>query len=200
MQLRERKPKVEPLDKVKGGKIAKAKKATKVTKVTKGSAKSEALKAASVDASAAPATSLDLLPSITLLNQDSEPVNVLELAKKAHLLVIFVYPRANTSGCTRQAKGFRDEYEELKKLGATVVGLSADSPKAQTKFKEKQSLQYDLLCDPNRELIGALGSKKKGNGTTRSDFIVVDGVVKEARVGVKPEQSYEGVLQKLQDA
>ncbi len=138
--------------------------------------------------------------NVVLENQNSEKVNLLELAKKAHILVVFVYPRASTPGCTRQAKGFRDEYEELTKdLKATVVGLSADSPKAQQKFIDRQSLQYDLLCDPGRSLITMLGCKKHPKGTVRSHFIFVDGVLRVKKVKVSPEVSYKGALEQVHE-
>lgn len=143
----------------------------------------------------------DAIPEdVVLEDQNSKQVNLLQLAKKAHILVVFVYPRASTPGCTRQAKGFRDEYDELtKKLKATVVGLSADSPKAQQKFIERQSLQYDLLCDPGRSLIAALGCKKHPKGTIRSHFIFVDGILRVKKVKVSPEVSYKGALEQVKE-
>lgn len=143
----------------------------------------------------------DAIPEdVVLEDQNSKQVNLLQLAKKAHILVVFVYPRASTPGCTRQAKGFRDEYDELtKKLKATVVGLSADSPKAQQKFIERQSLQYDLLCDPGRSLIAALGCKKHPKGTIRSHFIFVDGILRVKKVKVSLEVSYKGALEQVKE-
>lgn len=143
----------------------------------------------------------DAIPEdVVLEDQNSKQVNLLQLAKKAHILVVFVYPRASTPGCTRQAKGFRDEYDELtKKFKATVVGLSADSPKAQQKFIERQSLQYDLLCDPGRSLIATLGCKKHPKGTIRSHFIFVDGVLQVKKVKVSPEVSYKGALEQVKE-
>ncbi|KAH3681927.1 hypothetical protein WICPIJ_007107, partial [Wickerhamomyces pijperi] len=93
----------------------------------------------------------DEIPAdLELENQDGESVNLLKLAKDAKVLVVFLYPKASTPGCTRQAVGFRDNFEVLTGLGATVVGLSSDSPKTQTNFKLKQKLSYDLLSDPSK--------------------------------------------------
>lgn len=71
-----------------------------------------------------------------------------------------VLTQANTPGCTRQAQCFRDAYDDWKKVGYTVYGLSSDSPKSQTTWSKKLSLPYHLLCDPKRELIGALTGTK----------------------------------------
>lgn len=136
---------------------------------------------------------------LVLLNQDSKEVNLSTLAKKSHILVVFVYPRASTPGCTRQAKGFRDEYNDFKKANVCVVGLSADSPKAQTRFKERQGLQYDLLCDPDRKLISALGCKKNPKGTIRSHYIFVDGVLKIRHIKISPEQSFTKALEEVRE-
>lgn len=73
---------------------------------------------------------------------------------------------------TNQACLFRDSYSDLKASGLAVFGLSADSPKANTTFKTKQNLPYDLLCDPSQSLIKALGFKKSPSGTTRGVFVV----------------------------
>ncbi|XXH03545.1 NADH:ubiquinone oxidoreductase 24 [Hypoxylon texense] len=87
-------------------------------------------------------------------------------------VVIFTYPKASTPGCTNQACLFRDSYESLTEGGLAVYGLSTDSPKANTTFKTKQKLPYQLLCDPSATLIDALGLKKAPKGTTRGVFVV----------------------------
>lgn len=73
---------------------------------------------------------------------------------------------------TTQACLFRDQYTELGSTGFSIYGLSKDSPKANTTFKEKQKLPYPLLCDPNATLISAIGLKKAPSGTTRGVFVV----------------------------
>lgn len=88
-------------------------------------------------------------------------------------VVLFTYPRASTPGCTKQACMFRDNYDYLTSTGFSIYGLSADSPRANTTFKAKQSLPYPLLCDTASSLIAALGFKKAPNkGTTRGIFAV----------------------------
>ncbi|KAE8321881.1 thioredoxin-like protein [Aspergillus sergii] len=87
-------------------------------------------------------------------------------------VVLFTYPRASTPGCTKQACMFRDNYDYLTSTGFSIYGLSADSPRANTTFKAKQSLPYPLLCDNTSSLIAALGFKKAPKGTTRGIFAV----------------------------
>ncbi|KAH7026153.1 thioredoxin-like protein [Microdochium trichocladiopsis] len=87
-------------------------------------------------------------------------------------VVLFTYPKASTPGCTTQACLFRDSYEPLTSGGLAIYGLSKDSPKANTTFKEKQKLPYPLLCDPSATLIAAIGLKKQPSGTQRGVFAV----------------------------
>lgn len=139
-----------------------------------------------------------LPPNLVMETQDSKEINLLDYAKKSHILVIFAYPRASTPGCTRQAQGFRDEYEELNgEYKANVLGLSADSAKAQTTFKTKQNLPYDLLCDTKKELITLLGCKKQPSGIIRSHFIFVDGILKVKKVKISPEDSFKSALKQV---
>ncbi|PTB68572.1 AhpC-TSA-domain-containing protein, partial [Trichoderma citrinoviride] len=87
-------------------------------------------------------------------------------------VVLFTYPKASTPGCTTQVCLFRDAYEPLTADGLAIYGLSTDSPKANTTFKEKQKLPYPLLCDPQATLIGAIGLKKQPKGTQRGVFVI----------------------------
>ncbi|PTB40977.1 uncharacterized protein TrAFT101_006129 [Trichoderma asperellum] len=87
-------------------------------------------------------------------------------------VVLFTYPKASTPGCTNQVCLFRDSYEPLTADGLAIYGLSADSTKANTTFKEKQKLPYPLLCDTQATLIAAIGLKKQPKGTQRGVFVV----------------------------
>lgn len=141
----------------------------------------------------------DSIPDITLKNEHDEEVSLKDVASDNHLVVIFAYPRASTPGCTRQACGFRDNYDEFTKHGAVVFGLLSDTPKSQTTFITKQKLPYSLLSDPNKELIGALGAKKSPSGIKRSHFVFVDGVLKVKKLGVSPEASFNGALDSVKE-
>ncbi|CCH44987.1 Peroxiredoxin DOT5 [Wickerhamomyces ciferrii] len=130
----------------------------------------------------------DEIPDITLLNQDEESISLKEAASSNKIILIFAYPKASTPGCTRQACGFRDNFNELKNK-ALVLGLSADQPKSQKKFQTKQNLQYDLLSDPQRKLIGLLGAKKSPTGIKRSHWIFQNGKLVVKKIQISPESS-----------
>jgi len=94
-------------------------------------------------------------------------------------LVLYFYPRDNTSGCTREARDFTERKDEFEKLNAVIVGISKDSPASHRKFVEKQSLQILLLSDEKHEVIeryGVWGKKKRYGreyyGTVRSTLLI----------------------------
>ncbi|ODQ79962.1 hypothetical protein BABINDRAFT_161624 [Babjeviella inositovora NRRL Y-12698] len=136
----------------------------------------------------------DKLPeNITLKDDNSNDINLFKLTEdsddKRRIVVLFSYPKASTPGCTRQAQGYRDNYEELKSK-AYVFGISADSITSQRNFAQKHGFQYPLLSDPKRELVGILGGKKSpASGVARSHWVFVDGVLKHKHVGISPENS-----------
>lgn len=93
---------------------------------------------------------------------------------RVFMLPSLLHSRSHPSPCygTKQACMFRDNYDYLTSTGFSIYGLSADSPRANTTFKAKQSLPYPLLCDTASSLIAALGFKKAPKGTTRGIFAV----------------------------
>lgn len=104
---------------------------------------------------------------------DGKKTSLKELVEESESgVVLFTYPKASTPGCTNQVCLFRDSYDPLTAEGLAIYGLSADSTKANTTFKEKQKLQYPLLCDPQATLIAAIGLKKQPKGTQRGVFVV----------------------------
>ncbi|KAG5357246.1 Peroxiredoxin DOT5 [Yarrowia sp. C11] len=144
----------------------------------------------------------DSLPEkLTLLDQDSNPIDLTSLVAKEPIVVFFAYPKASTPGCTRQVCGFRDKYEDFTKVNATVFGLSADSTAAQKKFQTKQKAPYSLLSDPKHELIGILGATKTPGkvpkGVIRSHWIFKDGKLAVKSVKIGPEASYTQALEEV---
>ena len=145
----------------------------------------------------------DLAPDFELLNQRGESVKLSDLRGKKVLL--FAYPKAATKGCTVQACGFRDNFAQIETADAVVLGLSPDEPAALAKWVEKENLQYDLLSDPEHQVLeawSAWGEKsmygKKYMGVIRSHWIIgEDGVVLDEQLKVSPKKSIEKALKFL---
>jgi peroxiredoxin Q/BCP len=122
-------------------------------------------------------------------------------------LVLYFYPRDNTPGCTREAQDFTKAVARLKKLGASVVGVSKDSVKSHCGFKEKIGIGFALLSDPDlavHKAFGAYGTKvmygKKVEGVIRSTFLVDPaGKLAKSWSGVKVDGHVEKVLGALQE-
>ncbi|MDA8400790.1 MAG: peroxiredoxin [Actinomycetota bacterium] len=88
-------------------------------------------------------------------------------------VVLFFYPRAFTRGCTEESCHFRDLYIEIKKAGATCLGISADPVERQARFAEKHLFQFPLLSDVNRTVAKAFGVKRPGPlFNRRSTFVI----------------------------
>jgi peroxiredoxin Q/BCP len=88
----------------------------------------------------------DRIPLFTLPDSEGNPFSIQDIiGNKA--FVVYFYPKNNTPGCTTEACDFRDSYEDFKKLGAEVIGISADSIKSHFRFGEKYDLPFILLSD-----------------------------------------------------
>ena len=103
----------------------------------------------------------DLVENFTAQDQDGNSVSLADFSKKP--VVLFFYPRADTSGCTIEACGFRDTFTQLQKAGVVVLGISRDTVKAQKKFAVKYDLTYPLLADPDEKICDAFGVIKPKN-------------------------------------
>ena len=82
---------------------------------------------------------------------------------KEEKIVLYFYPKDNTSGCTAQACSLRDNYAELRKAGYEVIGVSVDNEKSHQKFIEKNNLPFTLIADTDKKLVeqfGVWGAKK----------------------------------------
>lgn len=111
-------------------------------------------------------------PDFNLVNQDGENVSLSGLAGK--FVILYVYPKDNTPGCTAEGQCFNTLYSEFQALNANVFGISADSATSHQKFIAKYSFQFPLLSDPKKEFISAYGAKKSGagSGIQRSTFLI----------------------------
>lgn len=135
----------------------------------------------------------DKAPSFTLMNAENKSISLSDFSGKT--VVVFFYPKDDTPGCTKEACGFRDVYDDILAKDAVVLGISGDSVKSHVKFRDKFDLPFHLLSDPEKEVIkgfGAWGLKKnygkEYEGLIRSTFIIGgDGTVIKAFPKVKPE-------------
>lgn len=144
-------------------------------------------------------------PAFTLKDADGNKV-ALKDYKGKHVVVYF-YPKDDTPGCTKEACGFRDYWQDIQQLGAVVLGISPDEQSAHQKFRDKYQLPFPLLCDPDKKVMekyGAWGEKmmygKKTVGVIRSTALIgpTGKVVKHWRRVAKAADHPSKVLEVLQ--
>ncbi len=137
----------------------------------------------------------DKAPNFTIKNQDDKEISLTDFSGK--WVVLYFYPKDNTSGCTKEACDFTESTDDFSNLDAVIIGVSPDSTESHRKFIAKHKLGLTLLSDPEKvahKLYGAWGLKKnygkEYEGVIRSTFIISpDGKVvemwKNVRVRVK---------------
>ena len=147
-----------------------------------------------------------MAPDFTLAADGGGEVSLSDYRGKK--VVLYFYPKDNTSGCTKEACGFRDDYSTLLASGAAVLGVSPDSVKSHDGFKAKYSLPFALLSDPDHEvaeMYGAWGEKKMYGrtyeGILRSTFLIdEEGRILKVFPRVKPAGHSQEVLEALREA
>ena len=131
------------------------------------------------------------IPSFTLPTDSGGNLSSSDIAGKT--AVLYFYPKDNTSGCTKQAQGFRDALDDFTSAGTMVIGVSPDGVASHDKFKAKQELNFTLISDEDKSLCEAFGVwkeksmyGKKYMGVERSTFLIDDtGVIRRAWRKVK---------------
>ena len=145
----------------------------------------------------------DPAPDFTTVTDTGATVKLADFRGKR--VVLYFYPKDDTSGCTTQACGFRDNYPVIEEKNAVVLGVSPDGVTSHQKFKTKFDLPFTLLVDEDHsiaESYGAWGEKSNDGktymGIIRSHFIIDEqGKIADAQVQVSPTESVERALAAL---
>ena len=122
-------------------------------------------------------------------------------------LILYFYPKDNTTGCTAEAVAFSDVYDELQKHDVKVIGISPDSPESHKKFIDKHNLKITLLSDETHSVIEAYGvwnlKKMYGKeymGVERSTFLIdTEGIIREIWKKVKVKGHVNEITAKLNE-
>ena len=142
-------------------------------------------------------------PDFSLPSDSGDEITLSKL--RGSPVVIYFYPKDDTPGCTRQARGLRDAWSELQRTGATVLGVSPDTPRSHVKFREKYGLPFTLLSDEDHAVAEQYGvwvekrfAGKRYMGIERSTFVVdSDGKVAKIMRQVTPDEHADQVLEAL---
>lgn len=147
----------------------------------------------------------DKAPEVLGVNENGEEIRLSQY--KGKKLVLYFYPKDNTSGCTAEACSLRDNYAELRKQGYEVIGVSVDSAASHRKFIDKHELPFPLIADTDKKLVEAMGVwgeksmyGRKYMGTFRTTFLInEEGVIekiyfpKEIKTKTHGEQILESI-------
>jgi thioredoxin-dependent peroxiredoxin len=145
----------------------------------------------------------DKAPAFTAMTNGGGKVSLSDF--KGKNVILYFYPKDNTPGCNKEACGFRDNWDAIKKTAAVVLGVSTDSVKSHDKFVEKFQLPFTLLADDEKKIVNAYGvwgpktfMGVKYNGTSRVTFLIgPDGKIKKIWTKVKVGEHAQEVLAAL---
>lgn len=145
-------------------------------------------------------------PAFSLPADTGETIRLADL--KGKQVVLYFYPKDDTSGCTTEACEFRDSWDDVKKTGAIVLGVSPDDLTSHQKFRRKHHLPFPLLADVDHavaERYGSWGEKsmygRKYFGILRNTFIIdAEGRIAQIFTKVKPKGHAEQVLAALRNS
>ncbi len=139
-------------------------------------------------------------PDFTLKNDRDETVKLTDF--KGKNVVLYFYPKDDTSGCTKEACGFRDIKSEFDAAGAVILGVSPDSVSSHQKFRDKYNLTFPLLSDESKEVVQQYGVWKEKSmygrkymGVERTTFVIdSNGMLRKIFPKVKVDQHPQVVL------
>lgn len=139
-------------------------------------------------------------PAFTLKDQDGNTVSLSDFAGKR--VVVYFYPRDNTSGCTRQACAFAQNFDGFRSRDVVVIGISKDSVASHLKFAQKYELPFILLSDPELQAIQAydVWQEKKlygkvSMGVVRTTYVIdPQGNIEKVMPKVKPDTNAADIL------
>jgi len=142
----------------------------------------------------------DKAPDFKVNNQDGKPISLKDF--KGKKVVMYFYPKDNTPGCTAESCNLRDNYNELRKKGYEIIGVSTDSEKSHRNFIEKQSLPFNLLADTEKDIHNKYGTwiqksmyGRKYMGTARVTFIIDEkGIIEKIIDKVKTNDHTSQIL------
>ena len=142
----------------------------------------------------------DKAPDFSVEDQDGNTVKLSDF--KGKKLVLFFYPKASTPGCTAEACNLRDNWERFQEKGYAILGVSADTQKKQSNFKNKYEFPFPLLADEDKEVIQAYGvwgpkkfMGKEYDGIHRTTFIIdEEGKIEEVIKKVKTKAHTDQIL------
>lgn len=147
----------------------------------------------------------DKAPSFKLKNQDGKIISLSDFKGKS--IVLYFYPKDDTSGCTKEACNFRDEFPKFGKMKAEIIGLSADSVESHKKFATKYKLPFNLLSDEKKEILEKYGVwqvksmyGRKYMGIVRTTFIIdASGKIRNIFPKVKVDKHNQEVIEALKE-
>ncbi len=139
----------------------------------------------------------DKAPSVKVKNHMGKTLNTAKLYNKGPVVVYF-YPRSFTGGCTKQACNIRDNWDDLKGAGVTVIGVSDDPVEKQKEFADEYSLPFVLVGDQDHTLGKGFGVAQNKNGAyARQTFLVIDGKVAWVDLKASPVTQTQDILDAL---
>jgi len=141
----------------------------------------------------------DKAPDFTLPDQSGRLVSLKDLLKGYRALILYFYPRDDTPGCTKEACGFRDVLESLKKLKVNVAGVSVDDVESHKKFASKYGLNFTLLSDLDGKVARMYNaySDEKGRALRKTFVIDSNGVIRLAYHKVSAEEHAHEILEDI---